>query len=74
MANRIEVQPDQDGRVIIELFGEKIEIDDSMFKDGVAVLKKFGDEYEIVKPVEKPVAPAPKAAAKTKKETKRKAN
>lgn len=71
MANRIEVKPDQDGRIIIELFGEKVEIDESMFKDGVATIKKFGDEYEIVKAVEK--APEPETKPKAKKEAKRKA-
>lgn len=76
MANRIEVKPDQDGRIILELFGEKVEIDESMFKDGVATIKKFGDEYEIVKAVEKAAEPEekPKAAPKAKKEAKRKAN
>lgn len=53
MSSIINVTPDSDGRVIIELYGEKIEIDDSMFNNkGVATIKHLGEEYEIHKPSE----------------------
>lgn len=73
MFNRIEVRPNEEGRIIIELYGEKIEIDKSMFKDGVATLKKFGDECEIVVAADS-VKPEKKQSAKVAKETRRKAN
>lgn len=37
------------GRVILNLYGKDIEIDESMFENGVATLKKFGKIYEIQK-------------------------
>lgn len=49
MSNKITVSPDKDGRYIIHLYGKDIEIDESMFIDGVATLKQFGDEYIVVK-------------------------
>ena len=49
MSNKITVSPDKDGRYIIKLYGKDIEIDESMFVDGTATLKQFGDEYVIVK-------------------------
>ena len=49
MSNKITVSPDKDGRYIINLYGKDIEIDESMFVDGIATLKQFGDEYTIVK-------------------------
>ena len=49
MSNKITVSPDKDGRYIIHLYGKDIEIDESMFVDGIATLKQFGDEYTIVK-------------------------
>lgn len=52
--NVIEVTPDKDGRIFVELYGKSIEIHDNMFdKNGVAVLKGFGEEYEIHRPVVK---------------------
>ena len=73
MSNRIEVRPNEEGRIIIELYGEKIEIDESMFKDGVATLKKFGDVYEIVAVTER-AKPEKKQSAKVAKESRRKVN
>lgn len=50
----INVEPDNNGRVIIELYGQKLEIHESMFdEEGHALLKKFGKHYEIVKPIKK---------------------
>jgi len=49
----INVEP-KDGRVIINLYGKDLEIHESMFdENGVAILKRFGKTYEIIKPVEK---------------------
>ena len=50
----IDATPDENGRIIIELYGKEFEIDDSMFdEEGVAVAKFFGQIYEIHKPVAK---------------------
>lgn len=46
--NVIKVTPNEDGRVIIKLYGKEIEIDKSMIKRGRAVIHKFGEEYEVV--------------------------
>ena len=46
--NVIKVTPNEDGRVIIKLYGKEIEIDKSMVKRGRAVIHKFGEEYEVV--------------------------
>ena len=49
----INVEP-KDGRVIINLYGKDLELHESMFdENGVAILKRFGKTYEIIKPVEK---------------------
>lgn len=49
----INVEP-IDGRIIINLYGKDLEIHESMFdENGVAILKRFGKTYEIIKPVEK---------------------
>ena len=67
MSNIINVSPDEKGRVFIELFGNKIEIDDSMFiSKGVAIIKKFGDVYEVHKPVSKSQKRKAKVVAEAK--------
>lgn len=54
MSNIINATPNEDGRIILELYGTEFEIDDSMFNaKGVAIFKKFGEEYEIHRPVSK---------------------
>ena len=63
MSNIINVVPDEDGRIIIELYGKQIEIDDSMFdKKGVAKIKQFGQEYEVIRPTTKTKAKKVEAA------------
>ena len=50
----INVEPNEDGRIIINLYGADLEIDNEIFdEDGIYELKKFGKIYEIHKPVEK---------------------
>lgn len=54
MSNIINATPDEAGRIILELYGTKIEVDDSLFnEEGVAIIKKFGTDYEIHRPVAK---------------------
>lgn len=51
---RIDTAPNEEGRVIINLYGQDIEIDSSMFdKEGHAELKKFAKIYDIYIPVNK---------------------
>lgn len=65
MSNIINATPNEDGRIILELYGQEIEIDDSMFNaKGVAIIKKFGQEYEIHKPVSKTRKRVAEVAAK----------
>ena len=65
MSNIINATPNEDGRIILELYGQEIEIDDSMFNaKGVAIIKKFGQEYEIHKPVPKTRKKVAEVAAK----------
>lgn len=65
MSNIINATPNEDGRIILELYGQEIEIDDSMFNaKGVAIIKKFGQEYEIHKPVSKTRKKVAEVAAK----------
>lgn len=49
----IEVTPDKDGRIILDLYGQKIEVQDAQFKDNVAIVKEFGDEYKVIRKVAK---------------------
>ena len=50
----INVTPDEEGRTIIELYGKKLELHESMFnEDGLAELKKYGQTFYIQKPVKK---------------------
>lgn len=66
----IDVTPDEDGRIILELYGKEIEIDDSMFdKDGVAIVKEFGSIYELHRPVSKTQSRKRKTAQKEVEET-----
>ena len=61
----IDATPNEDGRIIIELYGKEFEIDDTMFdEDGVALAKFFGQNYEIHKPVAKTQARKRKATKK----------
>lgn len=61
----IDATPDENGRIIIELYGKEFEIDDSMFDgDGVALAKFFGQNYEIHRPATKTQARKRKAAKK----------
>lgn len=66
----IDVTPDEDGRIILELYGKEIEIDDSMFdKDGVAIVKQFGSVYELHRPVTKTQSRKRKVTQKEAEET-----
>lgn len=61
----IDVTPNEDGRIVIELYGKEFEIDDTMFdENGVALAKFFGQNYEIHKPVAKTQARKRKTAKK----------
>lgn len=70
MSNIINVTPDESGRVIIELYGKKIEIHDSMFDaKGVAKIKQFGQDYEVHKPISKTQERKEAVMKKTTKKT-----
>ena len=44
----IYVTPDEDGKIIIELYGQKYEIHPNMFDENdVAIIKQFGKIYEL---------------------------
>lgn len=61
----IDATPNEDGRIVIELYGKEFEIDDTMFdENGVALAKFFGQNYEIHKPVAKTQARKRKTAKK----------
>lgn len=61
----IDATPNEDGRIVIELYGKEFEIDDTMFdENGVAFAKFFGQNYEIHKPVAKTQARKRKTAKK----------
>ena len=50
----LNVTPDEEGRVILNLFGKDIEVDESLFdENGHAEFVKFGKIYEVNKPVSK---------------------
>lgn len=67
--NIINATPDENGRIILEFYGKEVEIDDSMFdKDGVAIVKQFGQVYEVHKPVSKTQSRKRKVAKKEEPE------
>ncbi len=69
MSNIINATPDDDGRIVLELYGKKIEIDDTMFdEEGVATIKQFGQVYEVHKPIEKKKQSRKKSAKKEAEE------
>lgn len=72
MANTIKVTPNENGRAIITLYGQDIDVTDKADKDGKGFLHFAGDDYifEIVKD-DKPAGKKPAKKAKKAKAEKK---